>query len=240
MSRRLKIALSLLTGVVILGGVAGAFVIYAMQRVQPFYADAIGAEPQEVKSAGRRMEKRVSQLYEDAARQGPWQTVFTDDEVNGWLAGYLAAKHAELLPPEVIDPRLAFVEGGCKIGFRYFGKRLDAVISLEADAFMAANDVAAIRLRRAYLGALPLSMPDVVAEISKGAAALGLPIRWAEQEDDPLLLVAVSDALSTEEELRQLERLELRDGEVLLAGKTEPRSASTSQARRPVQATAGR
>jgi hypothetical protein len=206
--------------------------------VRPFYAKALQADPHKLKSAGRRMERRVERLAERAAEVGHWRSVFTEDEVNGWLALYLEKNQDKLLPPEVADPRLAFVDGGVKIGFRYLGKRLDSVIELEADAFMAAEDVAALRLRKAYLGMLPLAMDDVVEQITKGAASLGLPIRWTTQDDDPVLLVAVADALSTEDEFRQLEKLELSEGEIRLAGKTEPRVARRTMT--SVEAAGGR
>jgi hypothetical protein len=238
MSRRRRTALKILAGAAVVAAGVGGYLVYATQRVRPFYAAAIQADPHQLKSAGRRMERRVAKLARQAASFGLWQSVFTEDEVNGWLALYLEKNKDKFLPPEVADPRLAFVDGGVKIGFRYLGKRFDSVISLEADAFMVAEDVAAVRLRKAYLGMLPLAMDDVVKQISKGAASLGLPIRWTTQDDDPVLLLAVADALSTDEELRQLEQLELREGEIRLAGKTEPRVAMRQVT--PVQAAAGR
>jgi hypothetical protein len=225
MSRRRKTVLTFLAGIAAIAAVAGGYVFYAMSRVRPFYAEAIAADPQELKTAGKRMEERVEQLAEVAARVGRWETVFTEDEVNGWLAYYLEDNGAKFLPPQVEDPRIAFIDGGAKIGFRYLGKRLDSVISVEADAFMIANDVAAVRLRKAYLGMLPIPIDDVVRHITKGAATLRLPIRWTEQEGDPVVLLAVADVMSTEQEIRKLEHLELRSGEVVLAGRTESRDA---------------
>jgi hypothetical protein len=222
MTRRRR-AFAVIACIAALAAGAGGYVIYAVNGVRPFYAKAIQADPHALKSAGRRMERRVEKLARRAAEVGHWQSVFSEDEVNGWLALYLEENKDKFLPPEVADPRLAFVDGGVKIGFRYLGKRLDSVIALEADAFMVAEDVAALRLRKAYLGILPLDMDDVVEQISKGAASLGLPVRWTTQDDDPVLLLAVADALSTDEELRQLEKLELREGEIRLAGSTEPR-----------------
>jgi hypothetical protein len=95
---------------------------------------------------------------------------------------------------------------------------------------MDADDVPAVRLRAAWFGGLPLPMSRVVEEISASAAKLEIPIRWTETDGDPVLLASVTDALSTDEERRQLERLELRDGELLLAGKAEPRPKPTKTA----------
>ncbi len=207
--------------------VAWVYLRHAMDVVQPFYAAATQADPQQLKSAGRRLEHRVTKLREESKPSGSWQTVFTDEEVNGWLAVILEEKHADLLPPSVTDPRVAFTAGGCQVGYRYQGRQFAAIVSVEGDAFMAFDDVAAVRLRRARFGGLPLPMSSVVDEVSKAAVKLAIPVRWTEIEDDPVLLVSVADALSTDEERRQMERLELRDGELLLAGRTAPRPSLT-------------
>jgi hypothetical protein len=211
-----------------------------MDEVQPFYADALEANPEELESAGRQMESRVSALCSEAERSGRWQSIFTDDEVNGWLAVVLEEKYAELLPTGVSDPRVAFRAGGCQIGYRYQGRRLNAVVTVEGEAFMVSEDVAAFRLRQARFGGLPLPMSGVIEEISKAAAKMEISVTWGDLETDPLLLVSVADALSTEAEPRKLERVELRDGELLLAGKTEPRPQPKTAVVNRVQAAAGR
>ena len=55
MTRRRRTILTTLVGLLALGAAAGGYVIYAMNQVRPFYAKAIAADPQELKSAGRRM-----------------------------------------------------------------------------------------------------------------------------------------------------------------------------------------
>ena len=238
MKRRSTIVAVSLGVLALLGVGAAAYVLREIDEVQPFYAAAIQVDPQELETAGRRAEDRVEALREDAKRMGRWETVFTDEEVNGWLAVILKEKYAEVLPPGVTDPRVAFTSGGYKIGYRYQGRRIDAIVAVEGDAYMDADDTPAVRLRAAWLGGIPLPMSRVVEEISASAAKLGIPIRWSEKDGDPLLLASVTDALSTDKERRQLERLELRDGELLLAGRAEPLPKSTKTA--AISATTGR
>jgi hypothetical protein len=94
---------------------------------------------------------------------------------------------------------------------------------------MASEDIAAVRFRNARAGALPIPLSEVVEEVSAGAVKLEIPVRWTEQEGDPVLLVSVANALSTHEELRRLEKIELRENELRLAGKTEPRPDAQSE-----------
>lgn len=227
MTARKKLAAVALLGPAVAGAVAFGFARQALREVRPFYAKAIQVEPQALESASRQMESRVAALYSDAKPPGQWTTVFSDAEVNGWLAVALEEKYAELLPPEVSDPRVAFGDDRCLVGFHYHGQQIDAVVSVEAEPFMAADDVAAVRLRDARVGSLPIPMSKVVDSITEAAEQLGLLVRWTQLEEDPVLLVSLTGALSTEEELRQLKLLKLREGELLLTGSTAARPAPT-------------
>jgi hypothetical protein len=200
----------------------GFVALKALRQPQPFYAKALRAEPHELKSASQRLETRVSDLRRDAERAGRWETVFTDEEVNGWLAVVLKEKYADLLPPEVVDPRVAFSEGVARVGYRYQGDQVEAVISIEAEASMSSDDVASVRFKGVRAGSLPLPTSSVVEYIDDAAKKLEIPARWTEVDGDPTLLVPVANALSTDEERRRLEAIKLQDGKLVLEGSTQP------------------
>src|SRR5690242_12588352 len=125
MSRRLKIVLFSMAGIIVVAALAFGYAVQATQQVEPFYAEAIDKPQHEMQAAGQRMESRVSALCSDAAKPGCWQTVFTSDEVNGWLATILKDKYTDLLPPAVIEPRVGFSDGKCQLGYKYRGKFFD-------------------------------------------------------------------------------------------------------------------
>lgn len=225
MAHRKRLAAFALLGLAAAALVAFGYARQALRQVRPFYAQAIKVEPQALETASRQMENRVAALYSDAKPPGQWTTVFSDDEVNGWLAVALEENYADLLPLEVNDPRIAFADDRCLIGFHYRSDRIDAVVSVEAEAFMAADDVAAVRLRDARVGSLPIPMSKVVDSITEAAGQLDLAVRWTHLEEDPVLLVSIGDVLSTDKEVRQLKLLKLRPGELLLTGSTAARPA---------------
>ena len=208
-----------------IAAVAG-WAYWAKNEVEPFYAEALETKPAELEQSGRRMEDRVADLATAAQQTGRWESTFTADEVNGWVDLMLKEKFPDLLPPEVVDPRVAFSKDRCQVGYRYEGERLRAVITVEGNAFMASHDVAAVRLRKARLGAIPLPLSQVVEEISKLAADVKVPVEWIEQEGDPVLLVGVTNALSNDEEVRRLEKIDLREGELVIGGTVTPRSTT--------------
>ena len=108
MTVRKRIAVFALLGLGAAALVALGYARQALRQVQPFYAQALKVEPHAQKSASQRMENRVAALYSDAQPRGEWTTVFSDAEVNGWLAVALEEQYADFLPPEVSDPRVAF------------------------------------------------------------------------------------------------------------------------------------
>lgn len=222
MTRRRQVLVILVGSVLLAAAVFGGYALRATQEVRPFYAEAVQAPPEQLATAADRMETRVERLVNEPKPAGDWETVFTDEEVNGWVAMMLEDEYPDLLPPQVTEPRVAFREDRCMLGYRYRGKTLKTVISIEGAATMPERDLVAVRLERAFAGVLPLPMSKVVDEISIGAKKLGIPIQWSETGGDPVLLVKVAGALSTEEERRELERIKLRDGELVLAGSAEP------------------
>ena len=225
MSRPLKIAATGGFIVLTVAALLAGYAVVAVRQVQPFYASAIKIAPRKLEASSREMESRVAALYSDAKPPGRWQAAFTDDEVNGWLAVALGEKFPKLLPPEVTDPRVAFVDGGVLVGARWRGERLDAVISIQADAKMVGDDVLAIRLREVRAGSLLLPLSDVVEQVSLGAAQLEWPLQWTYEDGDPIALLPTRNVFSTELERRRLELIEIRDGELLLAGSTRAESA---------------
>jgi hypothetical protein len=207
--------------------VAGILLFRATQAVDPFYAAAVAAKPAESRAAGERMENRVADLVDQAETTGRWESIFSDAEVNGWLATILKEKYPTLLPPEVVDPRVSFVSGRCMIGYRYEGEQVRAVVTIEGEPFMASDDVAGLRLRKARIGILPLPLSKVIEHINRGAGDLKIAVKWIEHEGDPVMLVGVTNALSTDDEVRRLEEIELRDGELALAGTAMPRKSAS-------------
>src|SRR5947209_10239084 len=56
----------------------------------------------------RRFMAQSLQLRNDINNEPTWEAVFTDQEVNAWLAEDLVTHFADQLPPEVHEPRIVF------------------------------------------------------------------------------------------------------------------------------------
>ncbi len=191
----------------------------ALRRPPTFYLKAVSVPWEEQQEAGYLLERSVLDLHSDLQRHGPWQAVFTPDQVNGWLAVDLPAKFPNLLPPTVREPRVAVIDGRLHIACRYRDDRLAAVVSLELEVTLAAEpNTLAIRVCRARAGLLPLPLNRFVEQFSLVARDAQVTIRWGTLGGDPVALLALPPLdLETELPVR-LTAIELRDGKILVTG----------------------
>ena len=220
MFRRIKIVVAVvgaigLTAIIVLG-----FAMRAVHQVQPFYRAALATDSSKLVDESHAMERRVAALVSDAQEQPSWQAVFSDREVNGWLAVALKEKFAHVLPESIVDPRIAFEDEEVVIGFRYVGKDFVTVISVRANAWIADTDVIAIHLFKAHAGTLPIPLVKIVDAFNDAAGKLKFSLRWTQQDGTPVALLSLPGVSSTKEETRRLEIVELHNGELFLKGST--------------------
>lgn len=220
MSRRIQIVVAVLSAVVLTVTIVVAYAMRAVRQVQPFYTAALEIDSNTLAEESHAMECRVAALASDVSAEPRWHTVFSDSEVNGWLAVALKEKFADLLPENIVDPRVAFKADEIVLGFRYQSKDFSTVISVRANAWISDTDVIAIHLLNAHAGTLPIPLVKVVETFNDAACKLKLSLRWTQQEGTPVALLSLPGVSSTEEQSRRLEIVELHNGELFLKGST--------------------
>ncbi len=232
---------------VLLGGLAAGGTLLlgyrATQQVPAFYDQAIQLEPQVQREAGDALEQHVLQLHNEVRQSGRWEAVFTDRQINGWLASDLPEKFADALPPGVSEPRVVIESEQARIACRYETKRFRSVISLDLEIHLTEEpNVLAVRIHQARAGLLPLPLKRFLDEISAQAGTADVVVRWSQAEGDPVALVTVPTR--HEQYPRRevhLETVELREGELYLAGRSldetglQQASAGSARSKRHVQ-----
>lgn len=218
MRRVVKIT-SIATAVVLV--VAGflLFSIYkASQRVPEFYHAAISVEPQDQADARDAFVAQATALASDLNRDGHWQTLFTAEQINAWLALELAANYPDILTGPLHDPRISLGENEATVGCRYQAGDLVTVLSLSFDVYLHEPNVVALRIRRARAGALPVPLAQVLDSISHAAGELNLRLEWRKSHGDPVALVTLPEPRDTRGAALRLETLTLRGGELFVSG----------------------
>jgi hypothetical protein len=200
----------------------------ATQHVPDFYQQALVNEPEQQEAAGDQLERHVLQLHNEARRAGQWQAVFTDEHINGWLAVDLPEKFPGILPKTLQDPRVAVTPEAVRIAFRYEDGQFSTVVSLEVEAHLTDEpNVLALRIRKARAGLLPVPLKKVLDAIQTAAREADLMLHWAQQEGDPVALVTLpTEHKEYRRRALSLKAVELRRGEIVVAGRTNDESRS--------------
>jgi hypothetical protein len=229
MARKLRIAAlcSLAAAGVLIAVLAWAY--YAAQQVRPFYRQALQAEPAALVQGSREMESRATALYGDARQAGQWKAVFTADQINGWLATQVTEEHVGELPDEIRDPRVAIAPNLLTLGFRTSPGGIDTVASVDAAVFLTDDGAVAIRLVSVQAGELPLPVMQVADELAAACRELSLPVRWTQENGQPVAIVELHSDLSAEKRQFHIDAIELGDGQVYVAGHTEMRGANKNK-----------
>ncbi len=223
MARWLKLALLLFAALAILAAVAGFVAYRAIQHVPEFYRVAIAADPAAQKTASDRMLQRTAALASDLRKEGRWQTVFTADEINGWLAVDLARNHPGLLPPAIRDPRVAITPEHVLVACRYRAGGIDTVLWLTMDAYLIEPNVIGLRIRKARAGALPLPLDEVLGQIGRASGQWEWRVDWRQADGDPVAQVRIPPPRHPEDPRVRIETLRLGEGEIYVAGSTQRR-----------------
>ena len=108
--------------------------------MQPYYQEALATNAQTLRTACLRLESRVSALASMAQQTAPWEALFTDTDVNGWLAVALEEKFPGWLPETISDLRVAFTDPWLLVGFHYQDAHYDTVVTLRMVPYVVEAD----------------------------------------------------------------------------------------------------
>lgn len=215
--RSLLIVAVLATLVVVVLGVSMFSLYEATQRVPAFYHQAISRPPAAQQAARDAFVAQAAALASDLDRSGPWQSLFTAEQINAWLALELARHYPGLLVDDLHDPRVVIDQRRATLACRYDDGEMAAVLSLAFDVYLHEPNVLAVRIRGARAGALPVPIAQVLDNINHAAVELGLRIEWHKSHGDPVALIDFAQQGSSFGRFC-LSSVELRNGAVYLAG----------------------
>jgi hypothetical protein len=194
----------------------------ALHTQPAFYQDALAVSTVQQQQAGDEFERNLLRLHNDVQQSERWERVFSDDQINGWLAVDLPENFPDLLPPSVSQPRVALTPETLQIGFLYRSDQLSTVVSLRLEITLAAEpNTLAICLRQAQAGWVPLPLKDFIDHVSEAARRADIRLRWAQQDGAPVALITLPARRdSDQQEPFLLQLIELGQGTITIAGKS--------------------
>lgn len=200
---------------------AGLLIVWRSSKVVPdFYANVLNSDPTLQRRASDTMIQKATVLVSDVQKTGRWEALFSEEEINGWLAVDLQENHRDAFPVEISDPRVVVEDGGVQMACRTHRAGIETVLSASIDVYLAEPGVLGFRLRRVRAGMIPLPMGSVLDMIRDMGDRQGLQIQWHQAEGDPVAMVRVNPVVKGDKTV-VIDSLELAKGEIYLSGTTE-------------------
>ena len=190
-----------------------------------FYQELV--EPrsgEDLEAEAKKFVAQSLQLRNDIANEPTWEAIFSDREVNAWLAEDLITHFADQLPPEVHEPRIAFEADRVTLAFGLDQGPVRSVIWVVARARVPEDNVVALTLEKIRAGALPVPPDRIVKTLTTQAKKNGLDIVWTKDGDFPVATIRFrADRARTDV---VLERLNIREGQIRLSGRSNRATAT--------------
>ena len=229
-----KTALFVVAGVLLLVIFTGAIfgIHWACQQPPAFYCDALAQDHSTAHQASDALLREAAALVSDLHKSGRWQALFTAEQINGWLAYDMLQNHPHLFPPAICDLRVAIQQDRAQIAFRWTKPAWSAIVFLETQIFLREENVVAMRICKARAGLLPLPLNGLLHDLIAAAEEIGLRVEQEQIDGDPVLLISVA-GFQPEDKPLSLESLELTNGEIFVAGRSQRDTPGGPLARRP-------
>ena len=150
-----------------------------------------------------------------------FETVLSEDQINGWLATTVAQQHTQRLPSGIRDPRVAIETGEVRIGSHFRRGKIDTVVWLIADLkLIEKNTVVEIRLRGLKAGLIPFSIERFQEQITASLTRAKLNITWVEGAEEVTARIQLPERFEgLEGKSVQFEKIELQSGSLLFSGR---------------------
>ncbi len=215
----LVLAWTLLAMLVVVVG--GAWILYqSAQRIPEFYQAALEVPAETLVAAGADFERNVAQLHNNTVDKGDWKSVFTQEQINGWLQFEFAKKFPNALPQGISDPRVSIINDEIKLAFGVKAKNLSGIVVAAGDLFCTAQkNQIGIRIKSINAGLIPISIDRWANEIGSRLRERRIPFSWTEVEGDPVALITVPTSITDEREL-ELKDISVENKKIVLIGET--------------------
>jgi hypothetical protein len=211
--------------VVIAGLVASLFLILpglvwlSLTHKPNFYRDLTNLPREQLQGKAKHFVASSLQLRNDITNEPDWQAVFTDQEVNAWLAEDLVTHFADQIPPEVHEPRVAFSGDRVTLAFQLDKGPIRTVIWVVIQASVPEDNVLALTIEKIRAGVIPISADRFIEPISFQAKEHGLDLQWSRENDMPVARIRFNPSHDRTDIV--LEQLNIRKGQIRLSGRSD-------------------
>lgn len=223
--RKMLGKLGIAFGILLLGLLACGWYTYRTTQAAPdFYTQALKVDTVAQEQAGDELETGLLELHNEVRDTGTWAAVFTQEQINGWLAIDLVQKFPDALPNQIQDPRISINPDKIELAFRYRDSRINGIVTSGVNLFLTEQpNELGVQLLYLRAGIIPLPLSQITDQITEAGARVGLPVFWRISDGTPVALISLPERTGDDDGNRwQITNIELREGQVYVSGLTEP------------------
>ena len=184
-----------------------------------FYREMVKAPRGTREKEAKRFVAQSLQLRNDICNEPTWEAIFSDQEVNAWLAEDLVTHFADQLPPEVHEPRVRFEMDRVTLAFGLDQGPVRSVIWVVARPRVPSPNVLELTFEKIRAGVLPVPAEKVLDRITQRARSQGLDVSWKREGDYPVATIRYTPHVGRDDV--KLERIDMRDGQLRFAGRSD-------------------
>lgn len=200
--------------------------IYWLARQTPaFYQASMEMSDEEAYAAGESLEVAALYLRNDVVEEENWVAEFPEEQINGWLASDLPRKFSTALSDEIRDPRVGIEPGEIKIALTTEIKSVETVLVAAIEFFPTGiTNEFGLRVLSVHAGWLPIPISFFTKPATDILQKNRVQVQWYDDSDGlPVALLTIPKyQLSYKGKQIVVEQLEIADGSVRLAGRSEP------------------
>jgi len=204
-------------------------VVFAWHRTRTmpeFYQEALNRPAESWVQAGADLQSQLLQLNTDLLHQEIWQAEFSSEQINAWLVLELPERFPDTLPPQMSDPRIAFIDDEIRFAFRVASSQFSGVVNGRAQVYCTDEpSQLAVEIQSLSSGLIPLPISPWAEAISEGFAQQGIGLTWSQQDGNPLALVDLPDKfLNIHGRRVSLDAIVVQDELLMMSGESLPDS----------------
>jgi hypothetical protein len=213
----IAIALLLAAAGLTLGGL-----LFGAKREPAFYTAANQPNDWDTHERSARFLTRVVDLQNEIRSKDEWGDTFSTDDINAFFIENLGPKGRliESLPRGFHSPRIAIEGDRLKFGVKYREGFWSSVVWLELKVWLVADqtNVAAVEVCNLKAGVLPFGSQSILDKIADVARESSIDVTWYRNGPNPVGLFRFF--AKQPRPTSQVLTLEVKDGRIMLAGKS--------------------
>jgi hypothetical protein len=184
-----------------------------------YYRDMVRLPREQRAGSAKRFVAQSLQLRNDISNEPIWEAVFTDQEVNAWLAEDLVTSFADQLPPEVAEPRVLFELNRITLAFQLRQGGVQSVITVVGRPRVPGGNTIELTLEKIRAGILPVPADNILDRIVEYARSHGIDVEWSRKDGYPVVLLRYTPHIGREDV--QLQELQIHNHQIRLAGRSD-------------------